>query len=359
MLERLRDGGVVVIDGGMGTQLEARGAPMDHAACAAWPTSTRPTLCARSTRTTSARALTSSSPPVPVQPARDGGGGVFGDRVGDMNRAAVYAAIGPPPRGRRARRRDRRIDVALGHLRRGLAAAAGRGPAPRLRRAGRDARARRRRPLVLEMLDARWATALAAAARARPPGAGPASGRTSAPTAGRCGPRATARSSTTSPRCSARGSASTTVVLVMSTPASAGAAPTFHLVAYDDALRAAHPHQRPAPGPRFSDRTPGGVHRPPSAARPGAGGGRPPRHAPQQAPGAPGERATAAAVRSAAGEGARPPRAAGQGPAPNPGPEPTGSSQVQPSLSRAAGASRTADRATVPVEAVPSSRGRL
>ena len=30
MLDRLTDGGVVVIDGGMGSELEARGAPMDH-----------------------------------------------------------------------------------------------------------------------------------------------------------------------------------------------------------------------------------------------------------------------------------------------------------------------------------------
>ena len=45
---------MLVIDGGMGSELEARGAPMDHEAWCGLANLERPTSCARSTTTTSA-----------------------------------------------------------------------------------------------------------------------------------------------------------------------------------------------------------------------------------------------------------------------------------------------------------------
>src|SRR5262249_4284774 len=93
MLERLADGGVVVIDGGMGTELEARGAPLDHEA---W--------CGLADRETPARVreihedyiragadvIIANTFPA-NRAALDVEGD--GDRVGEMNRAAVAAAL--------------------------------------------------------------------------------------------------------------------------------------------------------------------------------------------------------------------------------------------------------------------------
>src|SRR3954466_41204 len=102
MLERLRDGGVVVIDGGMGTELEARGAPMDHGAGRApmaqegWcglANLDAPELV-RAIHEDHLRAgadvIIANTFPCNRLAMEQAG---FGDRVGDMNRAAVHAAI--------------------------------------------------------------------------------------------------------------------------------------------------------------------------------------------------------------------------------------------------------------------------
>ena len=157
----------LVIDGGMGTELEARGAPMDHEAWCGLANLDAPDLV-RAIHEDHIRAgadvIIANTFPC-NRLAMEAAG--FGDRVGDMNRAAVYAAI--EARDRAAGGRDvgdRRIDVALGHVRGGLAASRREEvlldvygeQAEMLAHAGADL-------LVLEMLDARWATALAAAAR--------------------------------------------------------------------------------------------------------------------------------------------------------------------------------------------------
>jgi methionine synthase I (cobalamin-dependent) len=166
MLERLRDGGVVVIDGGMGTELEARGAPMDHDAWCGLANLDAPDLV-RAIHEDHIRAgadvvIANTFPCNRL--AMEAAG--FGDRVGDMNRAAVHAAI--QARDRAADGRE--VAVAGSMSLWGTFDEGWQEPpddllldvygeqAEMLAHAGADL-------LVLEMLDARWATALAAAAR--------------------------------------------------------------------------------------------------------------------------------------------------------------------------------------------------
>jgi S-methylmethionine-dependent homocysteine/selenocysteine methylase len=92
MLERLADGGVVVIDGGMGTELEARGARMDHDAWCGLANLEVPGLV-REIHEDYIRAgadvIIANTFPA-NRAALDGDGD--GDRVQEMNRAAVTAA---------------------------------------------------------------------------------------------------------------------------------------------------------------------------------------------------------------------------------------------------------------------------
>jgi S-methylmethionine-dependent homocysteine/selenocysteine methylase len=93
MLERMREGGVVVIDGGMGTELEARGARMDHEAWCGLANLEVPGLV-REIHEDYIRAgadvIIANTFPA-NRAALDVEGD--GDRVEAMNRAAVEAAL--------------------------------------------------------------------------------------------------------------------------------------------------------------------------------------------------------------------------------------------------------------------------
>ena len=103
MLERLRDGGVVVIDGGMGTELEARGAPMDHEAWCALANLDAPDLV-REIHEDYIRAgadviIANTFPSNRLAMAA---AGVRRPRRGHEPRRRVRRDRGPRPRGRRA-----------------------------------------------------------------------------------------------------------------------------------------------------------------------------------------------------------------------------------------------------------------
>jgi methionine synthase I (cobalamin-dependent) len=166
MLERLRDGGVVVIDGGMGSELEARGAPMDHDAWCGLANLDAPDLV-RAIHEDYIRAgadviITNTFPCNRLAMEEAG----LGDRVGDMNRAAVEAAIA----ARDAAAGGREIAIAGSMSLWGPFEGRNEAPASELVRdvygeqaqmlaeAGVDL-------IALEMLDARWTPALGAAAQ--------------------------------------------------------------------------------------------------------------------------------------------------------------------------------------------------
>jgi methionine synthase I (cobalamin-dependent) len=91
MSERLRDG-VVVIDGGMGSELEARGAPMDHDAWCALANLDAPDLVREIHEDyigAGADVIIANTFPA-NRVAMEAAG--YGDRVEEMNRAAVAAA---------------------------------------------------------------------------------------------------------------------------------------------------------------------------------------------------------------------------------------------------------------------------
>ena len=166
MLERLTHGGVAVIDGGMGTELEARGAPMDHEAWCGLANLTAPDLV-REIHEDYIRAgadviIANTFPANRLAMAAAG----KADRVEEINRAAVGAA-------REARERaaaGRAVAIAgsmsiwgpyeeapgAGAPREALVLDVYREQAAILAAAGVDL-------IVLEMLDVRWAAALTAA----------------------------------------------------------------------------------------------------------------------------------------------------------------------------------------------------
>src|ERR1700750_1762173 len=166
MLERMTDGSVVVIDGGMGTELEARGAPMDHEAWCGLANLTAPDLV-REIHEDYIRAgadviIANTFPANRAALDVDGDG----DRVEEMNRAAVAAALAARERAAGGREvavagsmsiwgpwegaagDDLPSDAVLLDVYREQAGI--------LADAGVDL-------IVLEMLDVRWAPALTAA----------------------------------------------------------------------------------------------------------------------------------------------------------------------------------------------------
>ena len=167
MLERLTDGGVVVIDGGMGSELEARGAPMDHEAWCGLANLDAPDLV-RAIHEDYVRAgadviIANTFPTNRAAMAAAG----FGDRVEEMNRAAVGAALEALDRAEDGR--DVAVagsmsiwgpweEVSGGDLpSEAVVLDVYREQAAMLAAAGVDL-------IVLEMLDVRWATAIRAAA---------------------------------------------------------------------------------------------------------------------------------------------------------------------------------------------------
>ena len=166
MLERMTDGGVVVIDGGMGTELEARGARMDHEAWCGLANLEVPGLV-RDIHEDYVRAgadviIANTFPANRAALDVDGDG----DRVEAMNRAAVAAAL--EARERAAGGRDVAVAGSMSIWGPWEGAAGDDMPsdavlldvyreqAAILADAGVDL-------IVLEMLDVRWAAALTAA----------------------------------------------------------------------------------------------------------------------------------------------------------------------------------------------------
>ena len=162
----LQDDGVVVIDGGMGSELEARGAPMDHEAWCALANLDAPDLV-REIHEDYIRAgadviIANTFPANRLAMAAAG----KADRVEEMNRAAVGAA-----REARDRAAAGRAVAIAGSMsiwgpyeeapgeaapREALVLDVYREQAAMLAAAGVDL-------IVLEMLDVRWATAVTAA----------------------------------------------------------------------------------------------------------------------------------------------------------------------------------------------------
>jgi S-methylmethionine-dependent homocysteine/selenocysteine methylase len=167
MLERMTDGGVVVIDGGMGTELEARGVPMDHEAWCGLANLDAPDVV-RAIHEDYIRAGADViiANTFPTNRAAMTAAGV-GDRLEDLNRAAVGAAL--EARERVADGRDVAVAGSMSIWGPWEAAAGAdlpseavllevyREQAAMLAAAGADL-------IVLEMLDVRWAPAIRAAA---------------------------------------------------------------------------------------------------------------------------------------------------------------------------------------------------
>jgi methionine synthase I (cobalamin-dependent) len=167
MLERLTDSGVVVIDGGMGSELEARGVPMDHEAWCGRANLEAPDLV-RAIHEDYIRAGADViiANTFPTNRAAMTAAGLA-DRVEEMNRAAVGAAL----EARERAADGRRVAVAGSMSIWGPWEEASGGDLPSdavvldvyrdqaamLAGAGVDL-------IVLEMLDVRWAPAVRAAA---------------------------------------------------------------------------------------------------------------------------------------------------------------------------------------------------
>jgi methionine synthase I (cobalamin-dependent) len=93
MLEALADGGVVVVDGGMGSELEARGAPMDHEAWCGLANLDAPDLVRAIHQdyvAAGADVIIANTFPT-NRPALEAAG--YGDRFEEANHAAVRAAL--------------------------------------------------------------------------------------------------------------------------------------------------------------------------------------------------------------------------------------------------------------------------
>jgi S-methylmethionine-dependent homocysteine/selenocysteine methylase len=167
MIERMTDGDVVVIDGGMGSELEARGAPMDHQAWCGRANLEAPDLVrAIHEDYIGAGADVIIANTFPTNRAAMAAAG-FGDRVEEMNRAAVGAAL--EARERAAGGRAVAVAGSMSIWGPWEEASGGELPSEAVvldvyREQGEMLAAAGVDLIVLEMLDVRWAPAVRAAA---------------------------------------------------------------------------------------------------------------------------------------------------------------------------------------------------